>query len=71
MFAFQAMKLDIPSIGIENGAALVFENGEYSVVSDRATPLRTAYLFCPGRNAVMLNIKGNADFVAAADGERR
>ena len=71
MFSYEAIRLDIPSLAIENGAAVVFENGAYSVVSDRATPLRTAYLFCPERGIALRDLKTNADLAAAIDGEFR
>ena len=69
MFSFEALKLDIPSLAIENGAAAVYENGELRVISDRATPLRTAYLFCPARGIAMLDVKTNGETAAALIGE--
>ena len=70
-FAFEAIKLDIPAIGIENGAALVYAGGAYTVISDAATPLRTAYLFAPEHNVVMADIKTNGQLVSVIAGERR
>ncbi|MCR5041676.1 MAG: Type 1 glutamine amidotransferase-like domain-containing protein [Clostridia bacterium] len=71
MYAFEALKLDIPSLCIENGAAVVFSGGEYRVVSDAAHPLRKAYLFVPDRGIVMLDVKKAPVFLALADGEYR
>lgn len=69
VFAFNAAELDIPSICIENGAAVIYCNGNYSVISDSKTPFKTAYLFVPDRNIYMLDIKQNSEFVKLADGE--
>lgn len=68
-YAFEAKDLDIPSICIENGAAVIYCNGNYSVISDSKTPFKTAYLFVPDRNIYMLDIKQNSEFVKLADGE--
>lgn len=70
-YAFEAKGLDIPSICIENGAAVVYKGGNYSVISDSKTPFKTAYLFVPDRNIYMLDIKRNCEFVKLADGECR
>ena len=55
-FALDAMESNKPYVGIENGAALVFENGEYSVISDRLTPFRTAFLICKPKGLLILMI---------------
>lgn len=70
-FAFNAAELDIPSLCIENGAAVIYKGGQYSVISDRKTPLRTAYFFNPGRSIIMLDIKHNSSLVTLSDGEYR
>lgn len=71
MFALEAMKLDIPSIGIENGAAVVFENGCYDIISDVKTPLRTAFLFDPARGLRLIDIRTNGKLAVLADGDGR
>ncbi|MBQ7653575.1 MAG: Type 1 glutamine amidotransferase-like domain-containing protein [Clostridia bacterium] len=71
VFAFNAAELDIPSLCIENGAAVVYKGGRYSVISDSKTPSRTAYFFNPGRNMQMLDVKKNADLLTVSDGEYR
>ncbi|MCR5485815.1 MAG: hypothetical protein K6F09_09500, partial [Clostridiales bacterium] len=71
MFALEAVKLDIPSIAIENGAAFVFENGRYEVISDAATPLRTAFLFDTARGLKFVDIKTNGKLAVLSDGEGR
>lgn len=70
-FVVEAVKLDIPSLCIENGAAVAFSNGGYEVISDARTPFRTAYLFIPGKGLRMLDLRTNAAFAAVADGELR
>lgn len=70
-FAFEAIKLDIPSVAIENGAALVYENGAYSVIADAATPLRTVYLFAPAHNIVMADLRTDGKIASVIAGERR
>ena len=71
VYAFKALKLDIPSLCIENGAAVVYANGSYKVVSDEATPKRKAYLFYPDRKIVMMNVKEKTEFLNIVDGECR
>ena len=68
-FALDAMESDKPYVGIENGAALVFENGEYSVISDRLTPFRTAFLISKPKGLLMVDLKTNGRLAAALDGE--
>ncbi|MBO4539976.1 MAG: Type 1 glutamine amidotransferase-like domain-containing protein [Clostridia bacterium] len=71
VYAFKAMKLDIPSLCIENGAAVVYKNGSYEVVSDEANSKRKAYLFHPDRKIVMMNVKEKPEFLSVVDGECR
>ncbi len=70
-YSFEAIKLDIPSLCLENGAAIVYHDGAYEVISDPDTPLRTAYLFVPDKNIVMLDVRMNSAIAACADGEQR
>lgn len=70
-YAFEAMKIDIPSLCIENGAAVVYCDGQYEVVSDSAMPWKTAYLIHPKRKIVMMSMKKNSEFLCVADGEMR
>lgn len=70
MFAFEAVKLDIPALAIENGAAVVCEGGAYTVISDAATPHRTAYLFAPDKKIVMADLKTDARLATMIAGER-
>ena len=71
VYAFQAVKQDFPSLCIENGAAVVYAGGRYEVIADVKTPLRTAYLFYPAKNIVMLDLRTNGDIATVIDGERR
>ena len=71
MFAYEAIKLDIPAVGIENGAALVYAGGAYEVIADAATPLRTAYLFDAAKNIVMADLRTDARLASIVAGERR
>lgn len=70
-YAFEALKTDIPSLCIENGAAVVYCDGKYKVVSDASTPWKTAYLIHPKRKIVMMDMRKNNDFLCVADGEMR
>ncbi len=71
MFALETVKLDIPSVAIENGAALVYENGKYEIISDSETPLRTAFLFNPARGLKNVDIRTNGVLAVLSDGESR
>ena len=71
VYSFQAIRQDFPSLCIENGAAVVYSGGHYAVISDVKTPLRTAYLFHPEKNIVMLDLRRNGDLATVIDGERR
>ena len=70
-FSLQAKELDIPSLAIENGAAVVFSAGSYEVVADAATPLRTAYLFVPEEGISFANLRLSPELAAVVDGQRR
>ena len=68
-FALDAMKMDTPSIGIEGGAALVYEHGNYSVISDPGLAWRTAFLFDPANKLYMIDLKTNGRLAVMAQGE--
>ena len=70
-YTYEAVKADHPSLCIENGAALVWEGGRYSVLSDAKTPTRSVYLFYPARGIRFLNLRRDASAAAAVDGEIR
>ena len=70
-YTYEAEKADYPSVCIENGAALVYEGGRYSVLSDAATPTRSVFLFHPARGIRFLNLRMDATLAAVADGEIR
>ena len=69
VYEFTALKLDIPSLCIDNGAAVVYENGTYEVISDEATPKRKAYLIYPDRKILRVNVKSKPEFLTVATGE--
>ena len=71
VYAFKALRLDIPSLCIENGAAVVYKSGEYEVIADEATPRRKAYLFYPERTIIMMNVKEKTELLTLVDGECR
>lgn len=70
-YYFEAPNADFPSLCIENGAALVYEGGKYSVLSDAATPTRSVFLFWPARGIKFLNLRQDASVAAVVDGEIR
>ena len=70
VYEFKAFRLDMPSLCIENGAAVVYENGEYEVISDAATPKRKAYLVYPDREIWRINAKDKPEFLNVVTGER-
>ncbi len=69
-YAKEAKKLDIPSLCIENGAAVVCEGGAYEVISDNKTPRRTAYLYYPDRRIIKFDVKKDAEVLTLIAGER-
>ena len=70
-YTYEAEKADHPSVCIENGAALVYEGGRYSVLSDAATPTRSVFLFYPARGIRFVNLRQDATLAAVTDGELR
>lgn len=70
-YTFEAAKADYPSLCIENGAALIYEGGRYSVLSDAKTPTRSVFLFYPARGINFLNLRADATLAAVVDGEIR
>jgi peptidase E len=70
-YTYEAEKADYPSVCIENGAALVYEGGRYSVLSDADTPTRSVFLFYPARGIRFVNLRQDATLAAAVDGEIR
>ena len=70
-YSFEAVKADYPSLCIENGAALVYEGGVYSVLSDPATPTRSVFLFYPEKGIRFVNLRMDASLAAVVDGEMR
>ena len=70
-YTYEAEKADYPSVCIENGAALVYEGGRYSVLSDAKTPTRSVFLFWPARGIKFVNLRQDASLAAVVDGEIR
>ncbi|MBR2730559.1 MAG: Type 1 glutamine amidotransferase-like domain-containing protein [Clostridia bacterium] len=70
-YTYEAEKAAYPSVCIENGAALVYEGGRYSVLSDAATPTRSVFLFYPARGIRFVNLRQDAALAAVVDGEIR
>ena len=70
-YTYEAVKSDHPSVCIENGAALVYDGGRYSVLSDATTPTRSVYLFHPARNIRFVNLRLDATLASVVDGEIR
>ena len=70
-YTYEAEEADYPSVCIENGAALVYEGGCYSVLSDAATPTRSVFLFYPARGIRFVNLRQDAALAAVVDGEIR
>lgn len=70
-YTYEAVNAEYPSLCIENGAALVYEGGKYSVLSDAATPTRSVFLFWPARGIRFLNLRQDASLAGVVDGEIR
>ena len=70
-YSYEAEEAGYPSVCIENGAALVYEGGRYSVLSDAATPTRSVFLFYPARGIRFVNLRQDATLAAVVDGEIR
>ena len=70
-YTYEAEKAEYPSVCIENGAALVYEGGHYSVLSDAKTPMRSVYLFWPERGIKFVNLRLDATLATVVDGEIR
>ena len=70
-YTYEAEKAAFPSVCVENGAALVYDGGTYSVLSDAATPTRSVFLFHPARGIHFLNLRQDASLAAVVDGEIR
>lgn len=70
-YFYEAAQADYPSVCIENGAALVYEGGHYSVLSDATTPTRSVFLFYPARGIKFVNLRLDATLAAVVDGEIR
>ena len=70
-YTYEAAKAGFPSVCIENGAALVYDGGRYSVLSDAATPTRSVFLFYPARGIRFVNLRKDAALAAVVDGEIR
>ena len=70
-YTYEAAKADYPSVCVENGAALVYEGGRYSVLSDKTTPTRSVYLFHPAKGIRFVNLRLDATLAAVVDGEIR
>ena len=70
-YTYEAENADYPSVCIENGAALVYEGGRYSVLSSAATPTRSVFLFYPARGIRFVNLRQDATLAAVVDGEIR
>ncbi len=70
-YTYEAINADYPSLCIENGAALVYEGGRYSVLSDANTPTRSVFLFYPARGINFVNLRLDASLAAVVDGEIR
>ncbi len=70
-YYFEAVNADYPSLCIENGAALVYEGGVYSVISDAVTPTRSVFLFYPEKDIRFVNLRKDASLAAVIDGEMR
>lgn len=70
-YYYEAANASCPSLCIENGAALVYDGGVYSILSDAKTPTRSVYLFHPEKGIRFLNFYKDASLAAVVDGEMR
>ncbi len=70
-FGRKAAKLDIPSLAIENGAAVIYHAGKYEIMVDPKTPKRKCYLYFPEKGIKKVDITENADLAHYVDAYRR
>lgn len=70
-FGRKAAKLDIPSLAIENGAAVVYHEGKYEILVDPMTPRRKCYLYYPARKIKQVDVTKNAELLHYVDAYRR
>ena len=70
-FGRKAAKLDVPSLAIENGAAVVFGGGKYEIIVDPKTPNRKCYLYYPAKNIKQVDVTNNPELIRYVDAYRR
>ena len=70
-FGRKAQKIDVPSLAIENGAAVVYHAGKYEIMVDPTTPKRKCYLYYPEKGIKKVDITHNADLAHYVDAYRR
>lgn len=70
-FGRKAQKLDVPSLAIENGAAVICHAGKYEIMVDPKTPKRKCYLYFPEKGIKKVDITQNAELAHYVDAYRR
>ncbi len=70
-FGRKAKKLDVPSLAIENGAAVIYHAGKYEVMVDPTTPKRKCYLYFPEKGIKKVDVTEDASLVGYVDAYRR
>lgn len=70
-FGRKAKKIDVPSLAIENGAAVVYHAGKYEILVDPLTPKRKCYLYYPEKGIKKVDITQNAELAHYVDAYRR
>ncbi len=70
-FGRKAQKLDVPSLAIENGAAVICHAGKYEIMVDPKTPKRKCYLYFPEKGIKKVDVTENAELVGYVDAYRR
>ena len=70
-FGRKAQKLDVPSLAIQNGAAVIYHAGRYEIMVDPTTPKRKCFLYFPEKGIKKVDITENADLAHYVDAYRR
>ena len=70
-FGRKAAKLDVPSLAIENGAAVVCHAGQYEILVDPMTPKRKCYVYFPEKKIKKVDVTEDASLLHYIDAYRR
>jgi len=66
-FGFEAVKLDTPSLCLDNGTAVIYRGGKYQFMTDPTTPNRKATFYYPERGIKKVDVTNNPELVEITD----